>query len=79
MNRTNRCYFSFSSRRMAVLGSARVSRAGEGILPSRTSQSLLWANKLRKKKSSLPQNAATSTLQACAPRNAVDASSLFIK
>jgi len=53
----------------ASLGSARVSRAGEGILPSRTSQLLLWADKLRKKKSSLPQNAATSTLQACAPRN----------
>ncbi len=53
----------------AGLGSARLQRAGEGILPSRTSQLRLWPNKLRKEKSSLPQNAATSTLQACAPRN----------
>ena len=54
----------------ASLGSARVSRAGEGILPSRTFQLRLWGDKLGKKKSSLPQNAATSTLQACAPQNA---------
>jgi excinuclease ABC subunit A len=53
----------------ASLRSARVSRAGEGILPSRPSQLLLWADKLRKKKSSSAQNAATSTLQACAPQN----------
>ena len=79
MSIPNRCYFSFSSRRMAFLGSARVSRAREGILPSRTSQLLLWADKLRKKESSLPQNAATSTLQACAPQSAVYASSLFFK
>jgi len=54
----------------ASLGSARVSRAGEGILPSRTSQLRLWDDKLGKKKSSLPQNAATRTLQACAPQTA---------
>ncbi len=54
----------------ASLGSARVSRAGEGILPSRTSQLRLWDDKLGRKKSSLPQNAATSTLKACAPRTA---------
>ncbi|HEX5492601.1 MAG TPA: excinuclease ABC subunit A [Candidatus Udaeobacter sp.] len=53
----------------ATLGSARVSRAGEGILPSRPSQLFLWADKFRKKKSSLPQNAAPSTPQARAPRN----------
>jgi excinuclease ABC subunit A len=52
-----------------TLGSARFQRVGEGILPSRTSQLPLWADKLPKKKSSLPQNAATSALQACAPRN----------
>ena len=52
-----------------TLGSARLQRAGEGILPSRTSQLRLWPNDPRKKKSSLPQNAATSTLQACAPQN----------
>ena len=53
-----------------TLGSARLQRAGEGILPSRTSQLRLWDdNDPDKKKSSLPQNAATSTLQACAPQN----------
>jgi excinuclease ABC subunit A len=52
-----------------TLGSARLQRAGEGILPSRTSQLRLWDDKIGKKKSSLPQNAATSTLQACAPQN----------
>jgi len=50
------------------LGSARLLRAGEGILPSRTSQLRLWPDKSRKEKSSLPQNAATSTPQACAPQ-----------
>ena len=49
MNRTNRCYFSFSSRRMAFWGAHALQRAGEGILPSRTSQLLLWANKPTKK------------------------------
>jgi len=53
-----------------TLGSARLQRAGEGILPSRTSQLFLWTDKLGKRKSSLPQNAATSTLQARAPRTA---------
>jgi excinuclease ABC subunit A len=52
-----------------TLGSARLQRAGEGILPSRTSQLRLWPDKSQKGKSSLPQNAATSTLQACAPQN----------
>src|SRR5438093_2067477 len=46
------------------LGSARVPRAGEGILPSRTSQLRLWPDKSRKEKSSLSQNAATSTPEA---------------
>jgi len=53
-----------------TLGSARLQRAGEGILPSRTSQLFLWTDKLGKRKSSLPQNAATSTLQPRAPRTA---------
>ncbi|MGC1321478.1 MAG: excinuclease ABC subunit UvrA [Candidatus Udaeobacter sp.] len=52
-----------------TLGSARLQRASEGILPSRTSQLRLWPNDPRKEKSSLPQNAATSTLQTCAPQN----------
>jgi excinuclease ABC subunit A len=61
----------------ASLGSARVSRAGEGILPSRTFQLRLWPDKSLKKKSSLPQNAATSTLKACAPRNANGISAVY--
>ena len=54
----------------ATLGSARVSRVSEGILPSRTSQLRLWPNHSHKDKSSLPQDAATITLEACAPQNA---------
>jgi excinuclease ABC subunit A len=54
----------------ASLGSARVSRAGEGILPSRTSQLRLWDDKLGKKKSSLPQNAAYQVAAATAPQTA---------
>lgn len=57
-----------SPRVREALGSARLQRAGEGILPSRTSQLRLWPDKFLKEKSSLPQNAATRTLQACAPQ-----------
>jgi excinuclease ABC subunit A len=60
-----------------TLGSARFQRAGKGILPSRTSQLLLWVDKSRKKKSSLPQNAVTSTLQACAPQNAQEIAAVY--
>jgi excinuclease ABC subunit A len=54
----------------ANLGSARFQRAGEGILPSRTSQLRLWPDKSRKEKSSLPQNAVTKTPEARVPQNA---------
>ena len=54
------------------LGSARILRAGDGVPPSRT---FLQDKKRgdrkpsrRSNESSSPQNAATSTLQACAPR-----------
>jgi excinuclease ABC subunit A len=59
-----------SSRVREVLGSARFQRAGdsESFRESRTSQLSLWPDKSRKNKSSLPQNAATSTPQACAPQ-----------
>jgi excinuclease ABC subunit A len=55
-------------------GSARILRAGEGILPSRTSQQLsstsdAAADRNRFNQSPSPQNAATSTLQACAPQS----------
>ena len=52
------------------LGSARLQRAGEGILPSRTSSlHFLPLESSRKTKSSLPQNAATSPPQAGAPQS----------
>ncbi len=57
-----------------MLGSARLQRAGEGVPPSRTFPSA-WKdlrasdNPQPSRKSSLPQNAATSTPQACAPRS----------
>src|SRR5437763_10987333 len=55
------------------LGSARILRACEGILPSQTSEQLLSdidaATNPVGAKSSSPQNAATSTLQACTPRS----------
>ena len=79
MNRTNRCYFSFSSRRMVFWGAHAYRVPVKAFCLHELPNLLLWADKLRKKKSSLPQNAATSTLQACAPQNAFDASSLFIK
>jgi hypothetical protein len=77
MNRTNRC-LSFGSRRTAFWG-AHASRVLVKAFCLHELPNCFWADEPRKKKSSLPQNAATSTLQACAPQNAVDASSLFIK
>ena len=51
-------------------GSARILRAGEGILPSRTFQGRSSkAKRFNIQKSSSPQNAATSTLQPCAPQS----------
>ena len=53
----------FAKGLIAFLGSARLQRAGFGILPKRTSTGLPSA------KSSRMQNAFASTLQACAPQN----------
>jgi excinuclease ABC subunit A len=61
----------------ASLGSARVSRAGEGILPSRTFQLRLWGDRLGKKESSLPQNAAYQVAAATAPRNAHEIEAVY--
>src|SRR5207302_10068590 len=61
----------------ASLGSARDSRAGERILRSRTSQLRLFTDDSREKKSSSPQNAATSTLQACAPQTKISGAEFF--
>ena len=63
----------FAEGLVAFLGSARLQRAGESILPSRTfegrsSTAELEEKEFRAQKISSPQNAATSTLQACAPR-----------
>ena len=56
---------------MNSLGSARLQRAGFGILPKRT---FPFAQRFSPgfrffRKSSSSQNAKTSTLQACAPRH----------
>ncbi|MBO0695350.1 MAG: excinuclease ABC subunit A, partial [Verrucomicrobia bacterium] len=63
----------FLGREFADPGSARILRAGEGILPSRTSDSSgssrAGVNRRRFNQSSSPRNAATSTLQACAPQS----------
>ena len=54
----------------SVLGSARLWRVGDRILRSRTFVDLsLIRRSFESDKSSSPQNAATSTLQACAPQN----------
>ncbi|MGH8100309.1 MAG: OB-fold nucleic acid binding domain-containing protein, partial [Chthoniobacterales bacterium] len=50
------------------LGSARLQRAGFGILPKRTFLEMKFRAVLRPKKSSRMQNAFASTLQACAPQ-----------
>ncbi len=73
----------FTGGLVAFLGSARILRAGEGILPSRTfegrsSTAELEEKEFRAQKSSSPQNAATSTLQACAPQSAADRAQFLI-
>ncbi len=54
--------------RKTIPGSARVQRAGEGILPSRTLRGACTARKFARNESSFRRNAETNTLQACAPR-----------
>lgn len=63
---------------MTILGSARILRAGEGILPSRTFTGSLQPPKSREssRQSSFRRNAETSTLQACAPQ--IIATLLFV-
>ena len=50
-----------------ILGSARLQRAGFGILPKRTFGESRSTRQVESKKSSRMQNAFASTLQACAP------------
>ena len=55
----------------SVLGSARLWRVGDRILRSRTFAELRsLPRSFESNESSSPQNAATSTLKACAPQNA---------
>ena len=58
---------------VARLGSARLQRAGFGILPKRTFVGHLLPgshhhHRIHTYESSPPQNAAAGTLQACAPQ-----------
>ncbi len=63
----------FSEGMVALLGSARLQRAGRGILPRRTSRARRKSGRLLidrlPNESSFRQNAETSTLQACAPQS----------
>ena len=54
--------------RTAFLGSARLQRAGDGILPSRTFRGACTARKVARNERLFRRNAETSTLQACAPQ-----------
>ncbi|MGI9088570.1 MAG: excinuclease ABC subunit UvrA [Chthoniobacterales bacterium] len=58
----------FSGSLEQMLGSARVSRAGEGVPPLRTSEGLIT------RKSSLPRDAATSTRDARATQTSLERS-----
>ena len=78
MNRTNRCYFSFSSRRTAVWGAHAYSVLVSAFCGDELPNCSLGCLASIKEKF-VGQNAFASTLQACAPRNTVDGSSLFIK
>src|SRR5213592_2588483 len=62
----------FAQGLVAFLGSARLQRAGFGILPKRTFLGLPSA------KSSRMQDAFASTLQACAPQKSVDRTKFLI-
>jgi len=54
-----------------VLGSARLWCVGDRILRSRTLRPCSNSFRASSQQSSSPQNAAISTLQACAPQNSV--------
>jgi error-prone DNA polymerase len=58
----------FAEGLVVFLGSARLQRAGFGILPKRTSLESRFTDQIEPQKSSRMQNAFASTLQACAPQ-----------
>src|SRR6266550_1770292 len=62
----------FADGLVAFLGSARLQRAGFGILPKRTFPESRFTTQIESKKSSRMQNEFASTLQACAPQNSAD-------
>ncbi len=68
----------FAEGMVAFLGSARLQRAGECILHSRTLPELNPAGESALKESSFRQNAETSTLQACAPQKRTDRAKFLI-
>src|SRR5438270_6893945 len=69
---------AFAEGLVAFLGSARLQRAGFGILPKRTFLESRFTNQIEPKKSSEMQNAFANTRDACAPQNAVDRAEFLI-
>jgi len=69
---------AFAEGLVAFLGSARLQRAGFGILPKRTFLESRFTNQIEPKKSSEIQNAFANTRDACAPQNAVDRAEFLI-
>ena len=68
----------FTKGLVAFLGSARLQRAGFGILPKRTLLESRFTDQIEPKKSWRMQNAFASTLRACAPQNAADRAEFLI-
>src|SRR4029077_14016205 len=68
----------FAEGLVAFLGSARLQRAGFGILPKQTSTDSRFTHQIKSKKSSRMQNAFASTLQACAPQSTANHAQFLI-
>ena len=68
----------FADGLVAFLGSARLQRAGFGILPKRTSTESRFTHQIDSKKSSRMQHAFASTLQACAAQNSANRAQFLI-
>src|SRR6266705_2705449 len=68
----------FAEGLVAFLGSARLQRAGFGILPKRTFLESRFTDQIEPKQSSRMQHAFASTLEACAPQNSADRAQFLI-
>src|ERR1700757_3350227 len=68
----------FAEGLVVILGSARLQRAGFGILPKRTFLERKFTRQSDSKKSSRIQNVFASTLQACAPQTLAEQVQLLI-